>query len=272
LYSLQKISVSIFILFLSFPVSGSDPFHTSYGAGEAGMGYVCVMKPGFWSSFHNQALLPASTLLSFGVNYQSRFNIKELGTRSAGMTIPAGKAATGIIYSQFGYPDFRREMAGLACGLKLSENISAGVQADYFAEKTYGEYDNHQFVTCEAGIVISPNEAITVGIHIFNPLPALGIRNNLPSTIRAGAGSFLNKLLFAGVEAEMSTGTNLSVKTGFEYEAVKSFKLRGGFSTENTSFSFGLGYRIETFLLDISFTTHETLGVTPSCSMIFKIK
>jgi len=70
----------------------------------------------------------------------------------------------------------------------------------------------------------------------------------------------------------MSTGRRLKVKTGFEYEAVKRLKIRGGFSTENTSFSFGLGYNIEMVLLDISFTTHETLGVTPSASMIFKIK
>jgi hypothetical protein len=272
LYSLQKISVSIFGLFLSVSLSGSDPFNTSPGAGEAGMGYVCVMKPGFWSSFHNQALLPAAGKMSLGINYESRFNIKELGTRSAGITIPSGKAVIGAVYSQFGYSDFRREMAGLACGLNLSEKISAGVQADYFAEKTCGDYENHQSVTCEAGIVISPNDEIRIGLHIFNPLPVLGISNNLPSALRIGTGSYLNSSLFAGIEAEMSTGKRLSVKTGFEYEAVKRLKLRGGFGTENTSFSFGLGYNINTVLLDISFTTHETLGVTPSASLIFKIK
>jgi hypothetical protein len=47
--------------------------------------------------------------------------------------------------------------------------------------------------------------------------------------------------------------------------------LRGGFSTDNNSFSFGLGYLIKVVQLDIGFITHEKLGVTSSVSFIFKI-
>ena len=58
--------------------------------------------------------------------------------------IPAGKASIGAAYSHFGYSDFKRDVAGLACGLKLSEKIAAGVQIDYFSERTSGEYNNYQ--------------------------------------------------------------------------------------------------------------------------------
>jgi hypothetical protein len=272
LYSLQKISVSIIILFLPLSLPGAVPFHATAGAEEAGMGYACVMKPGFWSSFHNQALLSASGTLACAISYQSRFGIKELGTRSAAVIVPSGRAVAGAVYSQCGYPDFRRESAGLACGLKLSEKISAGVQAGYFSEKTYGEYEDHIFITCEAGIAIYPDETMIIGIHLFNPLPVMGIRNNIPSALRAGIGSYISRLLFAGVEAEMCTRNRLNLKGGFEYEAAGRLKLRGGFGTENSSFSFGLGYKMETVQLDISFSTHETLGITPSASMVFKIK
>ena len=129
------------------------------------------MKNGFWSSFHNQALLAHNNSFSFGFNYENRFSIKELGTRSAGMTIPAGKASLGVVYSHFGYTDFKREMTGLACGMKLSDKISAGVQVDYFSERTSGEYSNNQFVTCETGLLITPSENIRIGIHLFNPVP-----------------------------------------------------------------------------------------------------
>jgi len=272
LYSLQKISVSIIIFFLPFALRGADLYFGAAGAGEAGMGYACVMKPGFWSSFHNQALLPAYGNLSCGISYQSRFGIKELGTRSAAVIIPTGRAVAGAIYSQCGYPDFRRESAGLACGLKLSEKISAGVQADYLSEKPSGEYDNHMFITCEAGITIFPDENTIIGIHLFNPLPAMGIRNKIPSALRTGIGSSINKVLFAGIEAVMCTRNRLNVKGGFEYEAAGRLKLRGGFCTESTSFSFGLGYKMETVHLDISFSTHEILGITPSASLVFNIK
>jgi len=116
------------------------------------------MKNGFWSSFHNQAALAYNNSLFFGFNYENRFNISELGTRSLGLNIPAGKASLGAVYSHFGYTDFRRDMTGLACGLKLSNKISAGLQVDYFSVKTSGEYNNNQSVTCEAGLLITLSE------------------------------------------------------------------------------------------------------------------
>jgi hypothetical protein len=271
LSSLLKISVSLLLIFSSLPASGGDPYRPSAGAAEAGTGYVCVMKNSFWSSFHNQATFAFNSSFSVGFNYENRFGIKELGTRSAGLIIPAGKTSLAAVYSHFGYADFHRDMAGFACALKLSEKIAAGIQADYFAVKTGGEYNNIQSLTCEAGLILLPSDNTRIGIHLFNPVPNSLRKTFLPMSVRIGAGTFLNKLLFAGVESEMSTGTRLVVRTGFEYEAAKKLWLRGGFSTDNNSFSFGLGYLIGFVQMDIGFVTHEKLGVTSSASLIFKI-
>jgi hypothetical protein len=93
----------------------------------------------------------------------------------------------------------------------------------------------------------------------------------MPVTLKTGIGIELNQDLFAGVEAEMRSGRVLVLKTGFDYEAVKNIRFRGGFCTENNAFSFGLGYTLKFLNLDLSFTTHEKLGITSSASMIFKI-
>jgi len=207
-----------------------------------------------------------------GISYESRFNIKELGTRTAGVIIPAGRSSLGASYSHFGYADFRREAAGLACGMALNEKISAGVEVNYFTEKSSGEYDNRQFITFQAGILVSATENILIGIHVFNPLPNSIRKNYLPLTINAGAGINLSKVLFAGIETEMSSGTNLSIKAGFEYEVADRFWFRGGFVTENSSFSFGIGYQVKSVHLDAGFSTHERLGITSSASLIFKIR
>lgn len=257
---------------LSACLSAGDPYRSAAGAREAGMAYVCIMRSDLWSSFHNQAGLAFNDKLSFGFNYESRFSIKELGTRSAAFIIPAGKASIGASYSYFGYSDFKREMVGIACGLSLSDKIAAGVQADYFSEKTSGEYNNNQLLTCEAGLLVSTSENIKIGIHLFNPVPNSLRRIKMPGRLRIGIGADLNKELFAGIEAEMSGGQKLNIRTGFDYEAVKSFRLRGGYSTSGSSFSFGLGYRVRPALIDIAFSTHEKLGITSSVSIIFRIK
>jgi hypothetical protein len=272
LSSLPKISVSFLLISLSLTSSGGNPYRFSAGAAESGMGLLYISRTGFWSSFRNQALLGYNTSFLAGVNYENRFGISELGTRTAGVIIPAGRSSLGIVYSHFGYPDFRRETGGISCGMTLSDNISAGVQVDYFAEKTSGEYDTNQTLTCEAGLLIKPFEKITIGIHVFNPVPNSIRKTFLPSTLSAGAGIELSKVLYAGAEAEMSSGEKLILRTGFEYEAFMKFWLRGGFSSENTSFTFGLGYLLKSIKLDLGFATHEKLGITSSVSLVFKIK
>jgi hypothetical protein len=230
------------------------------------------MKSGFWSSFSNQSLLAYNSSFSAGVNYENRFGIAELGTCSAGVIFPAWKSSVGIICSNFGYPEFKRNMAGIGCGMTLSKNISAGVQVDYFSEILPGEYNNIRVLTFEGGASLSLSEKVTAAIYLFNPVPNSIRKSILPSTLTAGAGIDLSKNLFAGAEAEMSTGENIIIRTGFEYEAAKKFWIRGGFSTENSSFSFGLGYLLKSMKIDLSFSTHDRLGVTSSVSIIFKIR
>ena len=271
LSSLLKISVSLFLLFLHTAASGVNRYGIVAGAGEAGMGYACVMKEGFWSSFNNQALLAFNNSFGFGINYENRFGIVELGTRTAGLLIPAGKASVGAAYSHFGYSDFKRDVAGLSCGLKLSEIIAAGVQIDYFSERTSGEYNNYQSITFETGFIVSPSDNIMIGVHLLNPVPNSLRKDSQPLSIRIGAGINLSKILFAGAEAEMSTGSYLILRTGFEYGVVKNLMLRAGFSTQNNSFCFGTGYQIGIVKIDLGFATHEMLGVTSSISLIFKI-
>jgi len=249
-----------------------NPFAFRSGAGERGTGLVCITKSGFWSSFSSQSLLAYNSSFSAGVNYENRFGIPELGTCAAGLIIPAGKSSIGVIYSNFGYPEFRRNMGGISCGMPLGKNVSAGVQVDYFSEIVPGEYDKIRILTFEAGAAFNLSEKVTAVIHLFNPVPNSIRKSSLPSTLTAGTGINLSETLFAGAEVEMSTNENLCVRTGFEYEAAKRFWIRGGFSTENSSFSFGLGYLLKSMKIDLSFSTHERLGVTSSVSLVFKIK
>ncbi len=272
MFSLQKIIVSGFVLFLStngFPV---DPHFRTTGAREAGMAKAFNMNFDLWSGFHNQAALAFNKSQCFGFNYENRFGIKELGTRSAGAIIPAGRLSFGGHYSHFGYSDFRRQIVGVACGMPLSEMIAAGVQIDYFSERTTGEYHNNQSFTCEAGIIISPSENVKIGIHLFNPIPNSIRKSDMPSEILAGVALNLNKEFSAGFESGISTGQKLYFRTGFEYEVAKQFLVRGGFTTENNSFCFGFGYRIRPVTIDFGFATHEKLGITSSVSIIFTIK
>jgi hypothetical protein len=269
---LHKISVSFLYIILSVPASGGNPYNYSSGAAETGMGKLCITHIGFSSSLQNQALLAENKAYCLGFTYENRFSLGELGTRSAAVIVPAGKASIAAIYSTYGYSDFKRSMSGIACGLKLSDKIDAGVQADYFNERIAGDYSNNQAVTFEAGLIIKPKENVFIGFHLFNPLPQSLRKYYLPSTLTIGAGTIINKTLFAGIETEISTGGKLTLRTGFEYQTVQKIVLRGGFCSENNSFGFGLGYLAKTIQFDIGFQTHDRLGITSCVSIIFKFR
>jgi len=156
--------------------------------------------------------------------------------------------------------------------MQLSEKLSAGVQIDYFSERSSGEYGNSNTVTFETGIIVNAGNDISLGIHLFNPLPRSVRKTYLPAIIRAGAAKYFGEDLLAGLELEMRTGGSVVLKTGFEYETSERFWLRGGFSTANNSFSFGIGYRVKFAQVDLAFASHDKLGISSTASMIFKIR
>jgi hypothetical protein len=209
LFPLHKIIVSGFIFFLSLNGFAGNPYGAVAGAREAGMADVFTIHTDIWSAFSNQANLAFNKSLSFGFNYENRFGIAELATRSAGVIVPAGRMSFAAVYSCFGYSDFKREMAGLACGMPLSEIIAAGIQIDYFSEKATGEYHNNQSITCEAGIIISTSENVKIAIHLFNPVPNSIRRSDMPAGLKAGIALNLNKEFSAGLDRK-STRLNSS--------------------------------------------------------------
>ena len=271
MFSLLKIIVSFCVVFLSLEVYAGDPFAIKAGARETGMARVCIISSDPWSAFNNQAALAFNKSCSFGFNYENRFGVSELSTRTAGLVLPAGRVSLGAAYSYFGFSDFRRQMVGLACGMPLSKIISAGIQIDYFSEKTAGEYQNNQIVTCEAGIIVNASEKVKIAIHVFNPVPNSLRKSDLTTSLNIGGMIRLTKELSGGVETAFSAGEKLVLRTGFEYEAAKKFMLRGGFSTENDSYCFGLGYVAGPVKIDIGFATHERLGITSAVSVIFEM-
>lgn len=271
MFSLLKIIVSFCVVFVSVEAYAGDPYSYKAGARETGMARVCITNSDPWTSFNNQAALAFNKSYSFGFNYENRFGVSELGTRTAALIMPAGKVSLGAVYSYFGYSDFRRQTVGLACGMPLSNIVSAGIQIDYFSEKTTGEYQNSQVLTCETGIIVNASEKVKISLHLFNPVPNSMRKSDLSTSMNIGAMVNLNKELSAGVETAFCSGGRLILRTGFEYEAVKNFMVRGGFSSEDNSFCFGLGYMAGPAKVDIGFASHERLGITSAVSVIIGI-
>ena len=267
MFSLLKFTVPVCLILTPVAASAGDPHLLPAGAAQSGMAYVCVMKTDPWSAFHNPAALSFARCIMAGTAYENRFGLRELSTYTLAAIIPSSHATIGILGSRFGYHDFSRGQASLSCGLSLSKSLSAGIQADLYSERTYGDYRRFSTVTFEAGVIARLNDRVTAGIHLFNPLPSALRKRDMISSLTAGAGLNAGKGLFTGAEFEITTGGGKDLRLGMEYELSESVWLRCGFRTSHTSFCFGFGYRLRPLIIDLSFSAHDRLGITSAITL-----
>lgn len=269
---LLKVIFPAIILLYPVSVSGQNPYALAAGAREASMAYADIATAGFWSSFHNQALLGYYKKFTLAMSHESRFGIAELSNKTFGLIIPSGYGSLGAAYSYYGYSDFNRHTAALAYGMMLGENIAAGVQADLYSTRQWGNYSNYTEVTFEAGITWQPSDPLTLAFHLYNLLPPPLRPENLPTVISTGLSYRFSERFLAAIEYEAGSNRSNSLKAGCEGEVIDLIFLRGGLMTEPFGYSFGAGYRSSLFQADLSFITHENLGLTPSVSLMVNIK
>ncbi|HUS85939.1 MAG TPA: hypothetical protein VMW76_01770 [Bacteroidales bacterium] len=270
--SLPKLFFAVIIAGITFPAHSQNPYTLTAGARQAGLAYTCIATDGFWSSFHNQASLGFMRKLSLGINQDNRFGIAELSNKTFAIIYPSGYGSLGGVYSYYGYSEYNHHTAGLSYGMKLGPNIAAGVQVDLYSTRAATDYENTNELTFEAGLLYKPIPVLSLGLHIYNPLPNSIREYDMPTIMRLGTSYFFSQAFMTTVEFEYNnTGTNV-YRAAMEYEPIENMFLRGGIMSNPLGYSFGLGYSGRVIQANLGFITHENLGLTPSLSIVIFIR
>jgi hypothetical protein len=249
-------------------VSGSHDLY-SLGSRSAGMANTTVMFPHFWSVHHNQAGLACINKTILGFHHENKFIVPEYGLQALAFTLPTREGTLAFSVSYFGYSQYNESRFGLAFGRKFSDKIYAGVQVDYLNTFIGEGYGNAGTVTCEGGIILLPYDHLYLGAHVFNPVRSTikaYTDEPIPTIFRIGAGYQFPRV-FIATEAEKELDASPNYKTGLEYVLRENFFLRTGLSSNPFTQTFGLGYSIKSFLVDLAFTHHPVLGFTPHFSV-----
>jgi hypothetical protein len=72
---------------------------------------------------------------------------------------------------------------------QLFKYFSLGVQVNYFSVRQADYYGNLNALTFEAGVLSKPNDKLSIGAYIFNPLNQAYFEDNdakMPITLRLG--------------------------------------------------------------------------------------
>lgn len=248
---------------------------TSKGAAENALGNHTVSTINVFSIYNNQAAAAFLDRGGVGIAYNTSYlpvNVNDILVAGAA---PLSFGTIGGNFRYFGNNLYSEMKLGLAYAMKLGKYASIGVQLDYLNSRAQN-YGTKHFVTFELGVLYQPIEKIRIGAHIYNPVKWKVDETTdeiLPIVFNLGLTYTPFKELQILAELEKDIEHPFNFKGGIQYEVAKAFFVRGGFNTNPTLFTFGLGYKVKDQLsIDLASNYHLELGFNVAFSLAFEFK
>lgn len=262
------IFIIIFFPLTTFAGGDGDPA----GAGQAGTGGISVFTNGIWSTHNNPAGLAKLTNPMTGLYIENRFLIKELFFNACSIALPIKNGGAGLAISHLSNGPYTNTFAGLALGRGFGKKISAGVRFDCYHVSFGSEYEQGTAFSFDAGIQWILSDKVTFACNVFNPT-RVKLSNisdeQIPSNLRAGLSYKPTSELELMTEIEKTSDSDLVVNYGMEYIFDSKVFARAGLSSDASKFSFGFGYVLDAFSIDVATSWHQTLGFTPQASVAY---
>ena len=259
------------LLLILLPISlissnGDGPI----GPRSASLGHASSCLNDVWSSRNNQGSLGFVRQNEVGAFYENRFFVKELSQSGFAAAVPLKKGTFGFSYTSLGYKLYRESQVTLAYGMKLSENISAGIAFDYLNTKIADIYGQANAFTGSFGLTAKLLPQILVSTHIYNPFRAKITNYNnekIPTIYKFGAQYIFSTKVFLVMEAEKTSAQKINIKGGIEYKPSSLIYIRAGGSSYPTQASFGFGFNYNGLKIDMSSSYHSILGLSPQIGL-----
>lgn len=251
------------------------------GSRTAAMGRSSVAISDFWSAHNNQAGIASFTKPAIGIYYENSFLLNDLSTKCIAGIIPVKYGVFAATYSHFGYSLYSNQKMGLTYARAFGSKLRVGLQLDYIITSIgnnpaspAGRYGSKGNITFELGVQTDITDKLTIGAWVFNPFLvnlAEYDDESLPAVYRIGIGWHISDVFLSTIEAEKNTAIDpIVIRGGLEYIVNNRFFFRTGFSTNKEIFSFGTGFMIKGFALNISAVMHESMGFSPQSSLIYQ--
>lgn len=251
-----------------FSSNGDGPI----GVRSAALGHASSCLFDVWSARNNQGSLGFVRKSEVGAFYENRFFVKELTQSGFAAAIPIKKGTFGLSYSSLGYKLYRESHMTLSYGMKLTDNISAGIGFDYLNTRIADIYGKANAITGSVGLTAKILPQVVISSHVFNPFRAKITNYNnekIPTIFKLGAQYIFSKKVSILAEAEKTSAQKINMKGGIEYNPSSLIYLRVGGSSYPTQASFGVGVNYNGLKIDMCTSYHSILGLSPQIGLSY---
>lgn len=261
----------LFILSTFSLKAGIDPV-PGYGGRAIGLGYAYVGVGGdFWSMFHNPAGIANVDRLEMGLFVEQRFGLSELTYGSGGLILPmAGKNALGLQVGSFGFDAYRENQIGISYGTGLLDIVRLGARVNYGNLSIAGLGSANAFMV-DIGMQVDVSPEISLGFSAINvnrpKIESESYSEPMPSVLTLGIAFTPSENVMLVLDAQKDVDHPTSIRAGVEYKIIPKLTARIGMATEALRITGGLGLNLSNAQIDLAFSYHETLGLSPHISV-----
>jgi len=271
----MKRLILVFFLFLGCTVISAQisPVVPSTGA----IANASVADSKGWSAFGNPANIGYVADMTFGFQYENRYLLAELSTKSLNFVLPSDLVNTGLSVAYSGYSLYNEILLGAGFSRNFSNKFSMGVQLNYLtayfasADKYFGSFFP------QIGLNVSFTPALHLGFSTFNPFQS-NIKTSytvkkLPSIFSLGCEYFLSPELAFRVQADKEISSNYRLAMGTEYSILDFLTVKAGaYHTDYLVPCIGFKSDFGSFTFHLNGELHPILGLVSIASVQYSFK
>jgi hypothetical protein len=228
-----------------------------------------------WTAFNNPAMLGYVDKPECGLQYENRYLLSQLSTKSIQLAVPSGLINTGISFSYFGYSLYNEMIIGLGFARNFSDKFAMGVQFNYYTAYFSASNSYRGTLLSQIGLSVHLSSDFSLGFNTFNPfqtnIHTEYVTKRIPSVFSLGTGYFFSPEFVWRTQIDKEISSNYRFSTGFEYQMLQRFVMKlGAYASDYLVPCLGLGFKTGSVRIDLNCEMHPLLGLNTLAAIRYR--
>ncbi|MEI6554756.1 MAG: hypothetical protein WCL70_04150 [Paludibacter sp.] len=230
-----------------------------------------------WTSFNNPSIIGYAEKPEVGIQFENRYIISQLSTKSVQLELPTHLVNIGLSYSHFGYSLYHEMIIGVGFARNFSDKFALGVQFDYYTAYFTASNSYRGALFPQVGLSVRFSPVFTGGFSILNPfqtnIQTEFVTKRLPSIFCIGTEYFFSPELVWRTQIDKEVSSNYRFATGFEYQMLQQLNVKlGAYGSDYLVSCIGLGFNTGSFRIDLNCDIHPLLGINPLAAVKYSFR
>jgi hypothetical protein len=228
-----------------------------------------------WSGFTNPAHLGYLETTEIGLQFENRYLISELSTKSFQAGFATNLVNAGVCFSYSGYSLYHEMLVGLALARNFSDQFAMGVEFNYYSAYFVASNSYRGALLPQVGLSVKLSPSFSLGFNSFNPfqtnINTEYVVKRIPSVFSLGTGYFFSPELVWRTQIDKEVSSNYRFATGFEYQMIENLSVKlGAYGSDYLVPCLGFGFNSGSFLFDLNCELHPLLGLNTLAAIKYR--